>query len=299
MTHELHSTDSRMMSFVSDESVHLVTTSPPYWNIKDYSGPRESQLGSMDDYDEFVSALVDVWRECFRTLCLGGRMVCVVGDTLMSRRKCGRHFSMPLHADVARSCVDIGFDYLSPIIWYKIANITYEYGSNNYLGSPYLPNGIIKNEIEYILLFRKPGGYRKPTARQKELSLIPKDEYHEMFSQVWTFRGVSTKKGHPAPYPLGLAERLVRMFSYIDDTVLDPFVGSGTTSVAAANLGRSSVGIDISPEYIGISEKNMRKAGHDVTVNRADGQGEGEEGSPARHPQGEGLAGGEDLGATG
>lgn len=264
MKHELYVADAREMSFIPDESVHLVTTSPPYWNIKDYSGPEDAQIGSMNDYQEFIGSLYEVWDECHRVLIPGGRMVCVVGDVMMSRKKFGRHFSVPLHADIARGCVDLGFDYLSPIIWYKISNISFEYGKNNYLGTPYAPNGIIKNEIEYILLFRKPGNYRKPTVRQKEKSAIPKEEYDTMFSQIWTITGTSTKKGHPAPYPLPLAERLVRMFSYVDDVVLDPFVGSGTTCLAAANWERSSIGVDISDEYIELSEKKMRKAGHDV-----------------------------------
>jgi len=270
MEHRLICADSRDMSFIPDESVHLVVTSPPYWNIKDYSGPEDSQLGSIDGYEDFVSSLSDVWRETLRVLVPGGRLVCNVGDVQMSKKNFGRHFVIPLHADMSRGLVDIGFDYLSPIIWNKISNIQFESGENNYLGAPYLPNGIVKNEIEYILLLRKPGGYRKPTAIQREMSIIPKDEYHEMFSQIWTIRGVSKKKNHPAPYPLVLAERLVRMFSYSGDVVLDPFVGSGTTSVAAANHGRSSIGIDVSEEYISVAEKNIREAGHDVKVDRSE-----------------------------
>ena len=266
MKHELHVADARAMSFIPDGSAHLVVTSPPYWNLKDYSGPSDVQLGSEDDYDIFVDSLTQVWSECFRILVPGGRLVCVVGDVCMSKRKFGRHLLMPLHADVARRCVDLGFDYLNPIIWHKITNVDYkdDTGHDNYLGSPYLPNGIIKNEVEYILMLRKPGGYRKLTPSQKESSLIPKDEYHEMFAQVWTIRGTSTKRGHPAPFPLSLADRLVRMFSYVGDVVIDPFVGSGTTCVAAANRRRSSVGVDVSEEYIEMSSNNMRKVGHDV-----------------------------------
>ena len=278
MKHELHVADARDMSFIPDETVHLVVTSPPYWNLKQYSGPEEAQLGSMNDYDEFLSELSDVWRECFRILAVGGRLACVVGDIFMSKRKFGRHFIIPLHADISRECVEIGFDYLNPVIWHKIPNIKYEHGDNNYLGGPYLPNGIVKNEMEYILMLRKPGGYRSLPRDKKDRSIIPKDEYHEMFSQIWTIKGVSTKQGHPAPYPLPLAERLVKMLSYVDDVVIDPFVGSGTTCLAAASLGRSSIGIDISEEYIRLSENNMRKAGHDVSVNGTDDEGEGKKG---------------------
>ena len=238
--HRLVQGDARNLSFLKDESLHLVVTSPPYWKLKRY---RESpgQLGNLADYNVFIEKLSDVWKECYRTLIPGGRLVCVVGDVCLSRREHGRHLVVPLHADIVVSCRQIGFDNLHPIIWHKISNATYEVeNGSRFLGKPYEPNAIIKNDIEFILMQRKPGGYRKPTAEQRRLSMIQKEEFGEWFRQFWNITGASTRD-HPAPFPLELAYRLVRMFSFVGDTVLDPFCGTGTTMVAALKAGRNSV----------------------------------------------------------
>jgi site-specific DNA-methyltransferase (adenine-specific) len=144
-----------------------------------------------------------------------------------------------------------GFDNLNPIIWHKIANANFEVerGSSKFLGKPYEPNAIIKNDIEFILMQRKPGGYRKPSEEQRKLSMIDKDDFDVWFQQFWTLSGASTRQ-HPAPFPLELANRLVRMFSFSGDTVLDPFCGTGTTLVAAAQSGRSAIGVEIDPAYV-------------------------------------------------
>jgi site-specific DNA-methyltransferase (adenine-specific) len=157
---------------------------------------------------------------------------------------------MPLHADIVVRCGQIGFDNLAPIIWYKIANAAYEVerGGGGFLGKPYEPNAIIKNDIEFILMQRKPGGYRKPTEDQRVRSKLRKDEYQEWFRQIWTLGGASTKD-HPAPYPSELAYRLVRMFSFVDDVVLDPFLGTGSTTLAAMRAGRNSIGVELDPKY--------------------------------------------------
>jgi len=165
---------------------------------------------------------------------------------------------MPLHSDIAVSCRKIGFDNLNPIIWHKISNANYEVqNSGKFLGKPYEPNAIIKNDIEFILMERKPGGYRKPTNEQRELSRIDKQEFHEWFRQIWTITGASTRK-HPAPFPLELANRLVRMFSFCGDTVLDPFVGTGTTMIAALRNNRNSIGIDIDPDYCRMAANKLK-----------------------------------------
>lgn len=227
--------------------VHLVLTSPPYHNLKRYPD-SDGQLGNVDDYDAFLSRIGSIWRDCFRMIVPGGRLVCVVGDVCLSRRAHGRHRVIPLHSHITVACEEIGFDVLTPILWEKITNAAHEAGGSGFFGQPYQPNAIVKNEVEYVLMFRKPGGYRMPSREQRELSRIPEDLFKLWLRQVWRIGGASTAN-HPAPYPLELASRLVRMFSFHGDTVLDPFVGTGTTLVAASNHGRVGVGIDVDPDY--------------------------------------------------
>lgn len=247
--HTLYHADARDLSFIKDKSVHLVLTSPPYFNLKEYR-KGNNQLGIIDDYQQFVDELEKVWKECYRILVPGGRIVCVVGDVCLSRRKYGRHVVMPLHSDIAVSCRKIGFDNLNPILWHKISNASYEANtSSSILGKPYEPNAIIKNDIEYILMERKPGGYRKPTEKQREESRIDREDFQNWFSQIWEMPGASTRNGHPAPFPLELATRLVKMFSFVGDTVLDPFSGSGTTMLAAINTDRNSIGVETEEYY--------------------------------------------------
>ena len=176
-THRLIHGDARDLSFLPAESIHLVVTSPPYWNLKRYN-EHDDQLGHIDDYEEFLDELEKVWRHVFRVLVPGGRLVCVVGDVCVSRRRFGRHLVFPLHADISVRCRKIGFDNLNPIIWHKIANASYEVpNGSKFLGKPYEPNAIIKNDIEYILMQRKPGGYRQPTNEQRRESKIDKKDF--------------------------------------------------------------------------------------------------------------------------
>lgn len=255
--HRLVAGDARNLSFIPSESAHLILTSPPYWNLKRYN-ELPNQLGHIEDYELFLSELNKVLMECYRVLVPGGRLVCVVGDVLLSRKKHGKHVVMPLHSDITVLCRKIGFDNLSPIIWYKIGNITYEVDNGSkFLGQPYQPNAIIKSDIEFILMQRKSGGYRKPTPVQVEKSRLSKQEYQEWFRQIWDIPGESTKS-HPAPFPLELAYRLVRMFSFYNDIVLDPFCGTGTTNVAAFRSNRHSIGVDIDPSYIKIAEARLK-----------------------------------------
>jgi len=241
-TQRLINGDARDLSFLPDESIHLVITSPPYWNLKKYND-NPSQLGHIDDYENFLGELRKVWEHVFRVLVPGGRLVCVVGDVCVSRRQYGRHLVFPLHSDISVICRRIGFDNLNPIIWHKIANASFEVeNGSKFLGKPYEPNAIIKNDIEFILMQRKSGGYRKPTDEQRRLSKFDKKDFNEWFQQIWTIPGASTKK-HPAPFPIELANRLVRMFSFYGDTILDPFCGSGTSLIAALRNGRNGIGV--------------------------------------------------------
>lgn len=256
-TTTLHRGDARELDWIADESVHLVLTSPPYWTLKEYP-IHVHQLGLVSDYEKFHDELDKVWRHCFRVLVPGGRLVCVVGDVCLSRRRHGRHSVMPMHADIVVRARKIGFDNLSPIFWYKIANANYEVeNGSSFLGKPYEPNAIIKNDVEFILMLRKPGGYRQPTEEQRDASRLTKEEYQEWFQQVWNGLMGESTKNHPAPYPEELAYRLVRMFSFAGDTVLDPFMGTGTTLLAASRCARSSIGVEVEPSYVKMAKQRL------------------------------------------
>lgn len=244
--HLLRNVDSRGMD-LDHNSVDLVVTSPPYWTLKKYND-NQDQLGAVEDYEDFLDQLDEVWRRSYEALVPGGRLVIVVGDVNVSRRAFGRHLVFPLHASIQEHCRHIGFDNLAPIIWYKIANAQYEMGSGGFFGKPYEPNGVVKNDVEYILFQRKPGGYRRPDLPTRLLSIIPASDHADWFQQVWRLGGASTAN-HPAPFPLTLAERLIRMFSFVGDTVLDPFLGTGTTAAAAARCGRNSIGSEVDAAY--------------------------------------------------
>jgi DNA modification methylase len=222
--HRIRLGDARAMDALPAESVHLVLTSPPYWTLKEYRDSK-GQMGHIEDYDVFLDELDKVWSHCYRALVPGGRLVCVVGDVCLSRRENnGRHTVVPLHASIQERCRRIGYDNLAPIIWHKIANAVYEVdnGGGGFLGKPYEPNSVIKNDIEFILMERKPGGYRAPDVAARVLSVISGENHKKWFQQIWSgLTGASTRL-HPAPYPVELAERLVRMFSFVGDTVLDP-----------------------------------------------------------------------------
>lgn len=247
------------MSQVPDESVQLVLTSPPYWTLKRYP-EKKAQLGDLADYKQFLAELNRVWAECFRVLTKGGRMIVVVGDVCLSRKKHGAHMVVPLHAAIQQQAAALGFHNLAPIIWHKISNAAFEVQNGTaFLGKPYEPNAIIKHDIEFILMLRKPGAYRRPTEAMRLLSLIGERQHRSWFTQIFELRGASTRE-HPAPFPRELAERLIRMFSFVGDTVLDPFSGTGTTTVAAAIWGRNSLAIEIEDSYYTLSRRRLADA---------------------------------------
>ena len=257
--HDLYRADARRIEFLEPESVQLVLTSPPYWILKSYNA-SEGQMGHIDDYETFLSELDKVWMTCFQALVPGGRLICVVGDVCLSRRKNkGEHLVMPLHASIQEHCRRLGFHNLTPIIWHKIANAAYEANGNGagFLGKPYEPNSVIKNDIEFILMERKPGGYRSPSLATRILSIIPAEQHKSWFQQIWTGLTGASTKSHPAPYPMQLAERLIRMFSFVGDTVFDPFMGTGTTNVSAAKWGRNSIGLEVDSNYFRIAATRL------------------------------------------
>lgn len=263
--HRLLLYDSRELENLESGSVHLVLTSPPYWTLKKYRD-HPQQLGAIPLYEEFLDDLDKVWRHCFRALVPGGRLICVVGDVCLSRRQNdGRHTVVPLHSSIQERCRKIGFDNLAPIIWHKISNAAYEVDNGSrFLGKPYEPNAVIKNDIEFILMERKPGGYRTPSIAARVLSLISADRHQQWFQQIWTGLGGASTKDHPAPYPLELAERLVRMFSFVEDTVMDPFMGTGTTNVAAARWGRNSIGVEVDSHYFAMARRRIEDSARNL-----------------------------------
>jgi modification methylase len=256
--HVLHLGDARAMMELPPASVHLVVTSPPYWTLKEYR-EAEGQMGHIVAYEEFLVELDRVWSHCLRALVPGGRLICVVGDVCLSRRKNnGRHTVVPLHASIQEHCRKLGFDNLAPIIWHKISNAVYEVEAGpGFLGKPYEPNSVIKNDIEFILMQRKPGGYRSPDIPTRVLSVISDENHKQWFQQIWSGVTGASTRDHPAPYPVDLAERLIRMFSFVGDTVVDPFLGTGTTTVAAAKAGRNSIGFEVDEHYFDLAHKRI------------------------------------------
>ena len=264
-SHELIHGDARTASALDENSIHLVVTSPPYWTLKRYN-EHEDQIGHVADYEGFMAALDEVWRNCYRALVPGGRLIINVGDVCLSRKKNnGRHTVVPLHATIQERCKAIGFDNLASIIWHKIANAKYEVsGGGGFLGKPYEPNAVIKNDIEFVLMQRKPGGYRSPTKQERVLSIISAENYQTWFRQIWSDLRGTSNPNHPAPYPVEFAERLIRMFSFVGDTVLDPFMGTGTTNLACARWGRNSVGIELDARYFNMTRKRLELHGSDL-----------------------------------
>ncbi len=277
-SHDLCRTDARYgMTAVESDSVHLVLTSPPYWTLKEYRR-SEGQLGFIADYEKFLDQLDKVWEHCWRVLVPGGRLIIVVGDVCLSRRQNdGRHTVRPLHASIQERCRKLGFDNLAPIIWHKIANASYEVeNGSGFLGKPYEPNSVIKNDIEYVLMQRKPGAYRNPSVSTRLLSVISAENYQKWFQQIWSGLTGASTRDHPAPFPLELAERLVRMFSFVGDTILDPFLGTGTSCVAAAKWGRNSIGIEVDSHYFDMAVARLANSSDlfgavEVNTHRAKG----------------------------
>ena len=244
--HKIVFGDSRKMSQIPDKSVQLIITSPPYWQLKDYG--TEDQIGFNDSYEEYINNLNLVWKECNRVLADGCRLCINIGDQFARSVYYGRYKVIPIRTEIIRFCESLGMDYMGAIIWQKATTMNTS-GGGAIMGSfPYPRNGILKMDYEFILLFKKLGNAPKPTMEQKKASEITKEEWNQYFSSHWNFNGVK-QYGHIAMFPEELPKRLIKMFSFVGETVLDPFAGSGTTSLAAKHLGRNSIGYEINKEF--------------------------------------------------
>lgn len=252
--HKIICGDSRIMNELQDNSIHLIITSPPYWQLKDYGSAN--QIGFNDSYENYINNLNLVWNECYRVLYPGCRLCVNIGDQFARSVYYGRYKVIPIREEIIKFCETIGFDYMGAIIWQKVttSNTT---GGGVQMGSyPYPRNGILKLDYEFILIFKKLGDSPKPTKEQKELSKLTPDEWNSFFVGHWNFAGVR-QNGHLAMFPEELPRRLIKMFSFVGETVLDPFLGSGTTTLAAKNLYRNSVGYEINPEFIPIIKTKL------------------------------------------
>ncbi len=238
--------DSRSLNKIKDKSVQLIVTSPPYWQLKDYG--TDDQIGFNDSYEEYINNLNLVWQECYRVLSDGCRLCINIGDQFARSVYYGRYKVIPIRTEIIRFCETLGMDYMGAIIWQKTTTMNTS-GGGAVMGSfPYPRNGILKIDYEFILIFKKLGNSPKPTKEQKEQSAMTKEEWKEYFSSHWNFNGVK-QMGHIAMFPEELPKRLIKMFSFVGETVFDPFAGSGTTLLAAKNLNRNSIGYEINKDF--------------------------------------------------
>jgi site-specific DNA-methyltransferase (adenine-specific) len=253
-THRIIIGDSRGMIEVPDESVHLVITSPPYWQLKDYG--KQDQVGFNDTYEEYINHLNLAWSECARVLHPGCRLCVNIGDQFARSVYYGRYKVIPIRTEITKFCESAGFDYMGAVIWQKVTTCNTTGGATIMGSFPYPRNGILKIDYEFILIFKKYGATPPASNEHKEASRLTTEEWNEYFAGHWVFPGEKQDK-HLAAFPEELPRRLIRMFSFVGDSVLDPFLGSGTTSLAAKNLNRNSIGYEINEEFLPIIKERM------------------------------------------
>lgn len=265
--HKIIIGDSRNMSELGGKSVHLIVTSPPYWQLKDYGS--EKQIGFNDTYEAYIQKLNGVWSECGRVLNDGCRMVINIGDQFTRAATYGRYKVIPIREEIIRFCESIGFDYMGAIIWQKKTTMNTTGGASVMGSFPYPRNGMVEIDYEFILLFKKLGKYSNNIeAEIKKESEMTKEEWRKYFTGHWNFAGVKQGK-HIAMFPEELPRRIIKMFSFAGETVLDPFLGSGTTTKIAASLGRNSVGYEINGDYLAVIREKTG-AGGDRLFKNAD-----------------------------
>ena len=252
--HKIYFGDSRALNKIEDKSVQLIITSPPYWQLKDYGS--NNQIGFNNSYEEYINNLNLVWMECERILSEGCRLCINIGDQFARSVYYGRYKVVPIRTEIIRFCETLKMDYMGAIIWQKATTMNTS-GGGAIMGSfPYPRNGILKIDYEFILIFKKLGNPPKPTLEQKENSIMTKEEWNQYFSSHWNFSGVKQSE-HISMFPEELPKRLIKMFSFSGETIFDPFLGSGTTSLAAKNLGRNSIGYEINKEFEPIIRKKV------------------------------------------
>jgi len=259
-THTIVNGDARKMSLVDSSGIHLIITSPPYWHLKDYGS--DEQIGFDDSYSNYINNLNLVWQECYRILHNGCRLCVNIGDQFARSVHYGRYKVIPIRTEIIRFCERIGFDYMGSVIWQKVTTCNTTGGATVMGSFPYPRNGIVKIDYEFILIFKKLGTAPKPSSRQKENSKLSKDEWNEFFNGHWKFSG-EKQGGHLAMFPYELPKRLVKMFSFEGETVLDPFLGSGTTSLAALRNGRNSIGYEVNGEFMKLIREKL-ETGNDL-----------------------------------
>ena len=251
----IYHADSRRMPELAADSVDLIVTSPPYWNLKDYGAA--GQIGYGQSLHDYLRDLYRVWQEAYRVLRPGRRLCINIGDQFARATVYGRYKVIPLHAEVIAQAESLGFDYLGAIIWQKKTTLNTSGGAPIMGSYPYPPNGIVEIDYEYILLFKKPGKSPRPDPETKAASRLTKEEWKAFFRGHWTFGG-ARQVHHEAVFPPELPRRLIRMFSFVGETVLDPFAGSGTTLVEAAALGRHAIGYEIAAPFIELMQQRLR-----------------------------------------
>ena len=252
--HKIYFGDSRALNKIEDKSVQLIITSPPYWQLKDYGS--NNQIGFNNSYEEYINNLNLVWMECERILSEGCRLCINIGDQFARSVYYGRYKVVPIRTEIIRFCEALKMDYMGAIIWQKATTMNTS-GGGAIMGSfPYPRNGILKIDYEFILIFKKLGNPPKPTLEQKENSIMTKEEWNQYFSSHWNFSGVKQSE-HIAMFPEELPKRLIKMFSFFGETIFDPFLGSGTTTLAAKNLGRNSIGYEINKEFESIIKEKL------------------------------------------
>lgn len=255
-THRVLLGDARHLDALADADVDFIVTSPPYWSIKDYG--QEGQIGHAQEYADYLADLQQVLSECLRVLRPGCRMAINIGDQYLRASEHGRYRIQPIPADLTLRAVALGFDFMGSIIWRKIST-TKTTGGGALMGSIYLPkDGHVTYEHESILLLRKQGKWRKPSPEACEKSRLTKVQRTAWFRGVWEDIPPERQKAHSAMFPVALPERLIRMYSFWGETVLDPFLGSGTTALAAARCGRNSVGYELNPAFLPVIEEKLR-----------------------------------------